>query len=158
MSLLFSCNDDSITQAPLLLDRTPNSECAFRGYFEGYESKMVAVTTSDCPFTYSSNFLMTFWVPELCNNSTFYEAYYNGIGVAYLPDYRNLNISHDSVVTPFDFGGDMISARQFGHSQSLVITDEFKVRLRIYYDEKFHNAFGNSATEKLVFLKSALMH
>ena len=38
--------------------------------------------TDDCPITENSNFLMTFWIPELCGISSSFFAYSNGIGVS----------------------------------------------------------------------------
>lgn len=152
MSLIFNCNHDNtendIAEETLILDKTPNAECAFQGYFQGYQRKMVAVTTQDCPITGESNFLMTFWVPELCDKSTFFEAFRNGTGFAYQPENHNLTITHDSLETPIDFKSELVNKRQIEPAQSFALTDEFKVKLRIYYDDKFDSAFGNTATER----------
>lgn len=45
MSMTFNCNYNVTTEAKLLLDKAPDADCAFHGYFEGFESNMVALST-----------------------------------------------------------------------------------------------------------------
>ena len=46
LKMIFRCIKTKIIEATLNLNRTKGAECAYKGYFEGYESKMVAVASS----------------------------------------------------------------------------------------------------------------
>ena len=153
MSMIFDCDgdddDNDGIMTTLFLDRSGNAECAFQGYFEGYEDKMVAVTTRDCPVSDQSSFLMTFWVPDICPNFMFFSAYHNGIGVAYQQINHNLSISFDSMPAPGSFADDLQKrTRDVTQASSFSLTDEFKVKLRIYYDDFFNTEFGATSTER----------
>ena len=155
MSMIFDCDgnddDDDGIMTTLFLDRSGNSECAFQGYFEGYENKMVAVTTRDCPVSDRSSFLMTFWVPDICRTHTFFSAYHNGIGVAYQQNIHNLSISIgiDSKLPPVSFAEDLQKrTRDATQASSFSLTDEFKVKLRIFYDDNFNTEFGATSTDR----------
>ena len=153
MSMIFDCDgdddDNDGIMTTLFLDRSGNSECAFQGYFEGYENKMVAVTTRDCPVSDRSSFLMTFWVPDICPNNMFFSAYHNGIGVAYQHNNHNLSVSVDSKNPPVSFAEDLQKrTRDATQASSFSLTDEFKVKLRIFYDDNFNTEFGATSTDR----------
>lgn len=152
MSVMFSCNDeddDDIIGATLLLDKTTNFGCTLKGHFEGFEDKMVAATSKDCPMNRDSSFWMTFWIPDLCPNHMFFSVHQNGIGVEYKQTSQNFTLQVDSKVAPLELPKNVVNiASNVESVGSNSLTDEYVIKLRIYYDDLFHNAFGTFATER----------
>ena len=145
MDFTFRCKNTKVSKGRLFANRINRANCSFVGHFEGYENEMVAISTNECPRTESSFLELSFSIPDLCPLNTFFLAYPNGNGYPHFDDLNDVELS-DGVLAKISY--DFISLRFLGGNDAFQLTDSFIVRLRIFYDDNFHEKFGDFADER----------
>ena len=146
IAVKFFCIENQTAVANLNADLTEMAQGTFKGYFEGYEDHMVAISSNDHPITDKSTFELSFSIPELCPTNVFFVAYSDGIGVEYRNKPTDFILMTDSLNPHLTIPTVPKDARNTG--VAFRVTDEFKVTLRIFYDDDFHAKFGGSAMDK----------
>ena len=145
MNFTFYCEKTIVKDARLFANHGKHANCSFVGHFEGYENEMVAISTNECPRTESSILELSFSIPDLCPSNTFFLAYPNGTGYPHFDDLNDEELS-DGVLANISY--DFTSLRFLGGKDELQRTDGFVLRLRIFYDDNFHEKFGDFSDER----------
>ena len=146
MDFTFRCKNTKVSKGRLFANRINRANCSFVGHFEGYENEMVAISTNECPRTESSILELSFSIPDVCPLNTFFLAFPNGTGYPHYDDLNHMELS-DGVLANISY--DFMSLRFLGPNDEFQLTDNFILRLRIFYDDNFHERFGDFANERL---------
>ena len=112
---------------------------------------MVSVSTRDCPVRENfTQFLMIFSIPNICPSNMFFVLKPLGYGIAH-QHIQNTGIRHDLLHPPISNTIIELDNRDLNTrsgSDNFHLTDEYKITLRIFWDDDFNNEFGNTAVER----------
>ena len=102
---------------------------------------------------------MSFSINELCPNHMFFEAFENGNGVPYNNfNYTKARQIDTAALTPpdFDFQSELgkrnVVPSYFKFSTNFRLNDEFKIILRIFYDDDFFKRFGKNSIDRYYYI------
>ena len=121
-------------EVTLNLEDMGTSGCAFKGSFEGYESRIVALSSRDCPINANSMLQISFCIDVICPNHVIFDAHSNGTGIAHVNDQNVPNVQFDSI-TAENFHSNALNKPFTRSGQTYELTDEFDLKLKIYYDD-----------------------
>ena len=113
---------------------------------------MVSVSTRDCPVRENfSQFLMIFSIPNICPSNMFFVLKPFGYGIAH-QHIQNTGIRYDLLYPPPISNDIELDNRDLNTARSgnnnFHLTDEYKITLRIFWDDDFNIEFGNTAVER----------
>ena len=118
--------------------------CVYQGHFEGHNSQIVAVTSSDCPRNSNSTMQMSFYIPEICSDVMFFDILSDGTGQIH--KFAPLKIDHPTLLD-VAIKRSHIRNNTFAR-QAFLLTDEFTLKLRIMYDDAFNMQFGANSEDR----------
>ena len=100
---------------------------------------------------------MSAYIPAICDKNMFFVLKSNGIGTAYQHVPKSSTIKNDTEfqfdqVYPTDSDEEDedfdLETRALTSAKKFKIKDEFKIALRIFWDDNFNTEFGNNAVER----------
>ena len=146
MSMIFHCEDQLEEKSTTLyLDRSGPSLFSFDGFFENYENDRVAVSIDEN----ANSYFFTFWNPDLCSTSMFFVGLNNGTGIAHKIRNGTLDLKVDEVYPPSLENFESKAKRNSIAKVFFSLEDEFKVTVRMFYDDKFKDQFSSNAEDRL---------
>ena len=146
MSMIFHCeNHLEEKSSTLYLDRSGPSLFTFDGFFDNYENDRVAVSIDEN----ANSYFFTFWNPDLCSTSMFFVGLNNGTGIAHRIRNGTLDLKVDEVYPPSLENFESKAKRNSIAKVFFSLEDEFKVTVRMFYDDKFKDQFSSNAEDRL---------
>ena len=101
----------------------------------------------DCPISTSSIFEISFSIPDICPNQIFFVALANGNGVVHNSSSSGIYFKND-VRYPELAYEDRLRDVPYVTGSKFNLKDEFKLTLRIFYDDNFKDEFGSNSKSR----------